>query len=360
MKKLIVLLVLISAVGLGCSSNIVFVRALQAPKWPVEGSRSIAVIAVLEGKHGREAQLTRDLTAVISEMLKKSAFYTLVKSRELTVGEFERGKSGELIPLAQTVSEQTAELGVELLLFVEVLHSDMTTRIDSQVGYSVGFGTYRRHSAFGTSFGSGSSYWSVRAQMLTALALGHAGEKPVLAKTVQGHSFHRSFSDVLPSESDIFRQLLGRASMRAVACVDVHFNLSPRYLRSDGSPLVRKGIHHALAGARPDWEAAEHFWSRAFDANPDSPAVNYNLGVLAEAREDYGEAVSFYEAARKLSGVADVFERELRESSQSAETLAVFGPQEKESGPELQAPPETPPQKEEEQPQNAPKGPSGE
>ncbi len=350
MKKLIILLVLAAVSGLGCSGNTVFVRALQAPKWPVEGRRSIAVIAVLEGKHGREAQLTRDLAAIITGMLEKSAYYTLVKSRELTAGDFERGKSGELIPLAQTVSEQSAELGVELLLFVEVLHSDMTTRIDSQVGYSVGIGTYRRHSMFGTSFGSGSSYWSVRAQMLTALALGHAGEKPILGKTVQGHSFHRSFSDVLPSESDIFRQLLGRASMRTVAYIDVHFNLSPRYLRSDGLPLVRKGIHHALAGAQPDWEAAEHFWSRAFDTNPDSPAVNYNLGVLAEIREDYGEAVSFYEAARELSGVADAFKRELHEASQSAEVLAVFGP----------PTPEPPPHKEEEKPQEAPKEPSGE
>ena len=57
-KRLIILLMLGLISGFGCSSNTVFVRALKAPKWPVEGSRSIAVVAVLEGKHGREAQLT--------------------------------------------------------------------------------------------------------------------------------------------------------------------------------------------------------------------------------------------------------------------------------------------------------------
>ena len=97
MKKIIVVLLLGLVSGLGCSSNTVFARALQAPKWPVKGNRSIAVVAVLEGKHGREAQLTRDITAIVAGMLKKSAYYALVKSQELPVGEFEPGASGELI-----------------------------------------------------------------------------------------------------------------------------------------------------------------------------------------------------------------------------------------------------------------------
>lgn len=360
MKKLIALLVLGAAAGLGCSNNTVFVRALQAPKWPVEGARSIAVISVLEGKHGREAQLTRDLGAAITTMLKKSAYYTLVKSRELPAGEFERGTSGELVPVEPTISELLKELGVELLLFVEVLHSEMTTRIDSQIGYSVGFGTMHRHSAFGTSIGTGSSYWTVRAQMLAALALGRAGETPITAKTVRGHSFRRSFSDVLPSESDIFRQLVGRAGMQAITNVDVFFHPSPRYLRSDGTQLVREGIRHALGGTQRDWEAAEHLWSRALDANPASLAARYNIGVAAEMREDYDGAVSFYDAARSLTGTADAFEREIREASQSAEILAVFGPPTETGDQGSETRPETPPAKEDAPPQEPPEEPSGE
>jgi hypothetical protein len=357
-KKLIVVLLLGFVFGLGCSSNTVFVRALQAPKWPVEGNQSIAVIAVLEGKHGREAQLTRDLTAIVASMLKKSAYYTLVRSLELPVGEFEAGASGELIPLKKTIVKLTGDLDVELLLFIEVMHSDMRTRIEGHAGYSVGVGTYRRHSAFGTSFGSGTTYWTVRAQMLAALCLGHSGEKPILAKTVQGHSFDRSFSDILPSESDIFRQLLGRASMRAVACVDVHFNLSPRRLRSDGSQLIREGTHHALAGTRQGWDKAEHLWLKAFDLNPKSPAANYNLGVASEIREEYGNAVSYYQDARNLTGLNEAFEREIREASHSAEVLAVFGPPAKQGGNSQPAPPQEPPQEKENPSQEEPKEPS--
>jgi hypothetical protein len=142
---------------------------------------------------------------------------------------------------------------------------------------------------------------------------------------VQGHSFDRSFSEILPSESDIFRQLLERASMNAIALVDVHFNLSPRHLRSDGSQFVKKGIQHALAGTRLDWQLAENLWSRAFDMSPDSAAVNYNLGAAAEIREDYDMAVSYYENARRLSGLPEAFKREIVEASRSADVLAVFG-----------------------------------
>ncbi len=342
MKKLIAVLLLVCAAGVGCSSNRVFVHALEPPKWPVAPNRTIGVVAVLAGKQGRNAHLTRDLAAAVTGMLKHSAYYSDVKSRELPVGNFKIGKSGERLPLEKTVTDSAGELGVELLLFVEVLDSKMRIDLGGRVGYSVGFGRMHGNTAFGTSFGTGSSYWNARARMLVGLSLVGTRKKSILARTVEGHSFYRSYTDSLPSESDVFAQMVKWASSRTLSYIDVFYHPSPRYLISNDTKLVADGIHHALLGRRQGWDTARHLWSRAYAKNPDSLAVNYNLGVAAEIREAYSEALSHYRAAREISLDENAFAREMKEAARSAQVLDEFGPPEEAKEPQKQPAPEEP------------------
>jgi len=329
MKKYFLVLLLLSIAAAGCTSSTVFVRILEEPKWPVESSRSIGVVAILEDKQGRNAHLTRDFAASVYNMLKQSAYYENVKKDELTEGSFNKGKTGENIPDESTLLQLSESLGTGLLLFIEVLDSKMWIDLGSRVGYSIGFGRRYGNSAFGTSFGSGSEYWNANARMLISISLADAEKKTILASTVEDHSFYRSYMDSLPSESDVFLHMLKQAASRTVTYVDVYYHIEPRRLRNDGSKLVTDGIHYAMLGKREDWETARHFWMRAKTARPGNIAVSYNLGVAAEIQEEYGKAVEFYLNARDIIGIPEAFSAEIDQASHSEEVLRKYGtPQE--------------------------------
>lgn len=325
MNKLAIVLLAAAAFAAGCSSNRVFVHALEAPRWPVAPSRTIGVVSILEDKQGRNAQLSRDFASTVASLLKQSAYYSEVKSLEIPAGNFQTGKSGEKIPSEQTVAESAESLGTELLLFVEVLDSKMWINLGAQVGYGVGFGRAYGRTSFGTSFGTGTSYWNVHARMLTGISLAGAADKSILARTIEGHSFSDSYADSLPAESDVFAKLVEWAGPRTLTYIDVYYHPSARYLRSDGTKLVADGIQYALRGGRENWDTAYHFWSRAHADNPSSLATSYDLGVASEIREDYESAVVHYRAAREIAGAPEAFAREIDEASHSADVLAEFG-----------------------------------
>jgi hypothetical protein len=329
---------LFSAVGFGCSSSLVFVHALEPPKWPVAPNRSIGIVAVLENKRGTNAHLTRDLTLLLTDKLKKSAYYTKIATQDLTTGEFKIGKTGERLPLEATNRACSKKLGVELLLFVEILDSKMWTQLGARVGYGVGFGRSYGHTAIGTSLSTGTNYWNAQARMLTAITLVRAKNNEILSSSVEGHSFHRTYADTLPSESDVFEKLVDWVSSRVLTYIDVYYHPAPRHLRSDGTQPVADGVRYALRGGRHNWETARHFWSKAHADNPGSLAATYNLGVAAEKREDFAEAVSYYAGANELAGKEDAFTREIEEASHSAEVLSKFGSLREASG-EIKQPP---------------------
>jgi hypothetical protein len=342
-KRLLAILFLISALGLGCSTSTVFVRALEPPKWPVAPGRTIGVVAVLENKRGSNAHLTRDLTAIVADRLKQSAYYTRVESHEITAGDFKIGKTGERLPLEETITACARELGVDLLLFVEALDSKVWFSLGGRVSYGMGIGRAYGRTGMGVGFSTATSYWDAHARMLLCVTLAGAGDKAILASTVEGHSFHRSYGDTLPSESHVFGQLLKWANSRTLTYIDVYYHLAPRRLRYDGTKLVSDGVGYALAGGRRNWETARHFWNNARTQNPSSLAATYNLGVAAEIREDYAAAVSHYKTARKLAGVENAFARELEQASHSVEVLATFGaPAETEEKTEEKTAPEPP------------------
>ena len=343
MKRMIAVLLLISATGVGCVSNRVFAHALQAPKWPVAISRTIGVVAVIDNKRGRNVHLTRDLTDLVTDMLKHSAYYTHTEKGELLVADFEIGKAGERLPTAETIADLFQSHKVDLLLLLEVLDSKMWVDLGSRVGYGIGFGRAFDHGAFGASLGTGTTYWNANGRLLLSISLADAKKRALTARTVEGHSFHHTYTDFPPSESHVFEKLLQRACTRTLTYVDVYFHPSPRYLQSDGTKPVTDAIRYAKAGGQENWDTAQHLWSRAYAHNSDNLAVIYNLGVAAEMRESYGEALSFYRRARELSGIQKAFTREIAESMHSAEVLATFGsPGEIRKKPEEPQPPEPP------------------
>ncbi len=330
MKRLIALVLLLSALGIGCSSNTVLVRALEPPKWPVHPARTIAVVAVVEDKQGQDAHLTRDLAAMLQNSLTMSAYYTKAKRSELLSGEFNPGKAGERIPVEQTIASQAEKLGTDLLLFVEILGAKVWIDLD-RVSYGVGIGTVDRRTAFGTSIASGANYWNAESRILVSAILTASKTKTILASRADEHSSYRSYGAHLPSESGILQDMLKKITTRLLTYVDVYFQPSTRCLRSDGSKLISDGIRYAMLGGDGDWDVARQLWRKAYTRNPDNLAANYNLAVEAEVREDYPRALSFYKAARALARDRDAFSREIAEASISAEVIASYGEAKKEA-----------------------------
>lgn len=350
MKKLITIAVLMSVVGFGCSSPAILVHALEPPKWPVAPGRTIGVVAILEDKQGRDAHLTRDVAALLTKSLKQSAYYTKVGTAQISAGEFNVGQYGEKIPLEQTIKAQAQELTVDLLLFVEVLHSNVSFDLGHNIGYGIGISRAYRYGAFGASIGSGgTSYWNADCRMLVNLILASRAKGSILAGAVEPHTLQRSYSGFFPSETDLLQELVMGVTAHALTFVDVYFHPSPRYLRSDGTTLVADGIHFALLGDPEGWRAAEELWHRARKQNPGSIAASYNLAVAAEMREDYAAAAPLYKAAADLSGEPGAFEREMYEASHSAGVLAKFG-----APKETKEPPKQPPSESPKKPEPAP------
>jgi hypothetical protein len=324
-----ILLAVASGLALGCSPNVIFVRALEAPKWPVSQHRTIGVAAIVEGKHGIEAQLTRDLAAILKEKLDRSAYYERAARQEVVAGDFEEGETGQRIPAKSTIAESAEEAGTGLLLYLEVLDAEMGTTLGPSVGYGMGFGRSYGRTSMGIGFREESSCWNVQARMLISITLADAASGTILKSTVEGHSFYRSYSDMLPSESTVFGEILGRVTSRLLTYVDVYYQLSPRFLLTDGSSDMADGNRYAILGTPQDWEKAGFFWSKAYERNRESVAANYSLGIAAEMREDYRRAAAWYQAAQRLSGDVQAFAKEIDEASHSAEVLERFGSPEK-------------------------------
>jgi hypothetical protein len=322
--------------GAGCTANVVFVHALEPPGWQVAPSRTIGVVAVIAGETGRNVHLTRDLAAVLARSLSKSAYYTAAKKDEIEASSFAVGRSGERMASVERAASLGQKLSTELLLLVQVLDSYMHVDLGGHVGFGLGFGRYSHGSAFGAGFGTGSAYWNAHARMGVSVSLLRGTDGCTLAHTVEGHSFHRTYADLMPSESAVFAELLIRACARTLTCVDVHYRRVPRRLIHDGSRLVADGIRYAMLGGGQNRQTARHLWTRALAAAPGSLAANYNLGVASELNEEFDAALSYYRAARDAVGRDDAFAREMEEASRSAAVLARFGS----PAPEQPQPPE--------------------
>jgi hypothetical protein len=261
----------------------------------------------------------------MADGLSESAYYTEVKVIELSDGQFEKGESGERLPAGETIAAAAEELGTGLVLFVEVMDSKMWTSLGGRIGYGFGLGRSYYHGSLMTSFETGTSYWDTQARMLIGLSLARPGEESAFARTVEAHSYSRSYADTIPSESDVFEELISHARARILTYVDVYYYLSPRRLRTDGTDLVAEGVYYARLGGEENWDTASHFWTSACSKNSRSVAANYNLGVASEIREDYEQAVSYYVKARQAADADDAFESEINEATRSAKVLFEFG-----------------------------------
>ena len=67
---------------------------------------------------------------------------------------------------------------------------------------------------------------------------------------------------------------------------------------SRGATAILSGNRSAQQG---DWTAAEQRWQAALEANPQSAAALYNLGLAHEARQDFAQAQELYAAAVQVT-----------------------------------------------------------
>ena len=222
MKKIIVALISFCFFGfsLGCSNNIVFVRALQQPKWPVHHGRTIGIVPVLEGKHGSDRNLTLELAATLSRHLKKSAYYSRAACSQTGSGEYIPGENGELIPATQTIDLQAHTLGTDLLFFVEVLGARVLIGID-RGGFGIGLGAGSAGGAFGTAMTTATDNWSVDCSIIISAILINSRTREILASRVEEFSIIRLYKVLLPSESAILSEMLAKAANHILSLIHI-------------------------------------------------------------------------------------------------------------------------------------------
>ncbi len=273
-RVLLSLLALIPLYGCASTPQVLLTR-WQPVEFDVEGVDSLAVLTF--GGKGEPAERAR---ALVLEELDARGFYTLVD--EATARNLGAGSAylGEKALLEQAVAE-ARRLGIDALLAAK-----LRGRLDTGAGI------------LGGAFRTGDPIVAVRLSYdLIHVPTGRILAQQTIVREYQGELAESDGRDSMTDQ--VAQRLVRECTDEMVADITAHpetfeVTLADGSWGEAGSADVERGNEAAEDG---EWREAIDHWHAALQANPQSHAAMYNLGVAFEQAADMEGAAGWYAKA---------------------------------------------------------------